>query len=447
MVKIWSGGASSEGGSNIDDIMVQDDARVDAEFVRYEITTLIAYHVQIIRQKLIPREDSVRILKSLVSLLDEGISIRPELEDVHGNVESLVMDKAGDSGKNLRLFLSRNEQIHTDILLYGKYELLRVANLSVRIAEALVQKRESLTGVLPGYTHYRQGMVISLKTYFDYFASIFLDSASDLVKASENVESVPFGYGSGFGSLSNADFGKVSSLLGLKPERRNPQYLSLKRGMDEADLTYPLLRLLVNISRISHDLIMFSGDEIPVFILPDGYVTGSSLMANKRNPDFLEMIQGYTTEAVGSFNSLMNMVANKSSGYHRDFQISKKIMVNIFSRVTSILKPLPDFFSRIEINSEAAKLMVKNSSYATANAKAIFSQGASWRDSYQNIGERILRGEKLEEIEPGDVTTIDKRVVEEAKSRITSALEEGEKVIGKLVDSAMNEIGQETRDS
>lgn len=447
MVKIWSGGASREGDNGIDDLMVGDDTDIDRSFVKYEAMTLLAYHIQVSRQKLIPSEDSRKILSSLVSAINEGITLSKELEDVHGNIEYYVLNKTGDSGKNLRLFLSRNEQIHTDILLFGKHELLGMAIMSAEISKALLDKRKTLDGVMPGYTHYRQGMVISLKSYFDYFASVFLESAVDLAATSERIRSVPFGYGSGFGSLSDADFGKVSELLGLEPETRNPQYLSLRRGMDEADLVYPLLKLLINVSRISHDLIMFSGDEMPIFKLPDGFVTGSSLMANKRNPDFLEVIQGYTSEAIGNFNSLMNMIANKSSGYHRDFQISKKIMVSIFRRVASILAPLPDFFSRIAVDPAQSRLLVKNSSYATANAKAIFSGGATWRDAYGNVGERILRGEKLDEIAPDDLITISEKDVESLISNISGKISEAEKVIDRLVSTADEISHHETRDS
>lgn len=406
MSKIWSGGASKDSSADIDDLMVGDDVLIDQEFFDYEVLTLLAYHVQICRQNILSRSDSTRIISSLLSLLEKRIDFKKELEDVHGNVESFILKEAGDSGKNLRIFLSRNEQIHTDILLYGKTELLELAQKSIDISEQLLKKREVAEGNIPGYTHYRQGMVISLKTYFDYFASVFKEAAMDLVAVSDSIDSVPFGYGSGFGSLSDVNFQKVSELLGMKPVKRNPQYLSIRRGLDELDLVYPLLKLLVNISRISQDLIMFSGDETPFFTLPDGFVTGSSLMANKRNPDFLEILQGYTSEIVGKFHTLLGIIANKSSGYHRDFQISKKIMVEVFRKTSMILNPLPQFFSGLRVNPGAAGLIIKNSSYATANAKALFSQGVTWKDAYSEAGRKVKNGEKLDEVDPDDIITL-----------------------------------------
>lgn len=423
MAKIWSGGASEEKHTNVDDLMVGEDLITDREFVQYEALTLLAYHVQLQKQKLIDRHDGSGIISSLLSILKDGIDLKPDLEDVHGNVEDFVINNAGDSGKNLRIFLSRNEQIHTDILLYGRKELLKIAEMTSRIVDSLLKKRDEIKGVMPGYTHYRQGMVITLKTYFDYFASIFKFSAQELQEAANSVDTIPFGYGSGFGSLSDVDFQEVSKLLGLEPSRKNPQYLSLMRGMDEIDLAYPLLKLLLNISRISQDLIMFSGDEIPVFVLPDGFVSGSSLMANKRNPDFLELVQGYTSEITGNFNSLVGMIANKSSGYHRDFQISKKLMVGIFRRVKQILNPLPEFFSELGVNPGSANLAIKNTSYATANAKAIFKLGSSWKDSYSKVGKKIKDGEQLEELQPEDIVTVSMADIIELQESIASKLE------------------------
>lgn len=447
MPKIWSGGASGDADAGIDDIMVRDDNRIDGLFLEYEVQTLLAYQIQMMRQGLINKESSVKILSSLLELLRNGLEIRSDLEDVHGNVENFVLNRSGEAGRNLRMFLSRNEQIHTDIILFGKWKLLKIASSSVRIARALLKKRDEVKGQMPGYTHYRQGMVISLHSYFDYLASIFSKASEELLMESDNVERIPFGYGSGFGSPGDVDFRKVAELLGMKWDGDNPQYLALRRGMDEADLAYPLLKLLINVSRLSHDLIMFSGDEMPIFGLPDGFTTGSSLMANKRNPDFLEMIQGYTTEAVGKFNTLMHMIANKSSGYHRDFQVSKKIMVEIFERVESILEPLPRFFQLISVDAEASKLIVKNSSHATANAKGIFRSGNTWKDAYAEVGRRILSGEGLDEIEPDEITSVSEKNLDSLAGAIETGISKMLKVREHLISTANDIVGSLGKDA
>ncbi len=436
MSKIWSGGASREGSVDISELMVDDDTAIDQNFLEFEALALIAYHLEIFREGLIDPEDSISILRSLLLLFDRAIVLKPELEDVHGNVEEFVISNSGKAGDNLRLFLSRNEQIHTDILLYGRSILLELALRSAAVSEAVLKKRDEFSGSMPGYTHYRQGMVVSVKTYMDYIAAIFEGSAKELLEAAQKIQSLPLGYGSGFGSLSDADFSKISESLGMNPVPVNPQYLSSRRGIDEADILYPVLKLMINISRVSQDLIMFSGDEIPIFILPDGFVTGSSLMANKRNPDFLEMLQGYASEQIGSFSSLISMVANKSSGYHRDFQISKKIMVKSLQRSISIMKFLPEFFAGIGFDAEASGNIIRNSSYATANARKLFNEGQTWKKAYSEAGRMVRERQKLEEIKPEDVTTITSDNLSSIKGAIQLEISRYSDISGKLIAQA-----------
>ena len=436
MPKIWSGGASKEGSIDISELMVDDDTVIDQDFLEFEVLALIAYHLELFRKGLIEPEDSISILRSLLLLFDRGIVLKRELEDVHGNVEEFVISNSGKAGDNLRLFLSRNEQIHTDIRLYGRSMLLELALRSTEVSRTILKKRDEFTGIMPGYTHYRQGMVVSVKTYMDYIAAIFADSAKELLETVHKIESLPLGYGSGFGSLSDADFSKISESLGFNTASINPQYLSSRRGIDETDILYPVLKLMINISRVSQDLIMFSGDEIPIFILPDGFVTGSSLMANKRNPDFLEMLQGYASEQIGSFNSLISMVANKSSGYHRDFQISKKIMVKSLQRSKSIMKFLPEFFAGIGFDAEASKNIIKNSSYATANAKKLFSEGHTWKSAYSEAGRMVREGQKLENINPGDVTTITSDNLSSIRDAIQKEISRYKDISDKLISQA-----------
>lgn len=406
MAKIWTGGRSSEGSVDLNDILVNEDAKVDENFASYEILMLISYHLEIAEEGLISKDESVSILKTLVSMLNSEFKIDPELEDVHGNVEDKVLKAIGEAGNNLRLFLSRNEQIHTDILLYAKTKLLYLALLSAKVSEAVIEKRHFFNGSIPGYTHYRQGMVVSIKTYFDYVASIFMDASKDFVKTSDDITYLPLGYGSGFGSLSGVDFSKIYKDLGFSTNSRNPLHLSSKRGLDEIAVIYPVLKLMINLSRISQDLIILSSDEIPIFVLPNGFTTGSSLMANKRNPDFLEIVQGYASELAGSFQTLLLIVTNKSSGYHRDFQISKRIMVEAIEKTTAILKAFLKFFDMISFDEKAAARVIKNSTYATANARKIFESGNTWKKSYNEVGKLVREGKQLEEIEPESIISL-----------------------------------------
>jgi argininosuccinate lyase len=418
MKKIWASGASDDSLPYLNRLMVDDDIRTDRNMVDYEVLSLVAYHLQIMKQDLIPRYESVRILHALAEIYSTDPDLSADLEDVHGNVEAMVIEKAGVSGKNLRLFLSRNEQIQTDILLFTRHHLLNIAWECAGIAEIILAKRDEIKGVMPGYTHYRQGMAVSSVTYMDYLASIFYNRSKKMLDALHGNEILPLGYGSGFGSLSGVDFKEVASLLGLKRGDVNPMYLASQRGMDELNSIFQLSLMMLELSRISQDFILMSGDEMPVFILPAGFTTGSSLMANKRNPDFLEMTQGYAAEIAGKISGVIMTVISKSSGYHRDFQLVKKELVDSFLLAEDILAAAGRFFSGIEFNPKGSRSIVQNSSYATANAHKLFREGKTWKDSYSAVGEMVRNGKTLEEIDPEEIRSINNDLIHGLKTEI-----------------------------
>ncbi len=427
MKKIWASGVSEDSLPYLNRLMVYDDIDADRHLVDYEVLTLTAYHLQIMKQGIIPQHESIQILHALWEIYASSPDLDADLEDVHGNIEAMVLELAGDSGKNLRLFLSRNEQIQTDILLFTRDHLLKVALKCAATAEVITARREKVMGVMPGFTHYRQGMVISPVTYLDYMASIFFFRAKKILDVFKANETLPLGYGSGFGSLSGVNFQAVAAYLGLKKGDVNPMYEASHRGIDELNSIFELSLLMLDISRISQDFILMSGDEMPVFSLPTGFTTGSSLMANKRNPDFLEMIQGYAAEIAGRMTGGLMTLISKSSGYHRDFQIIKKNLMDSFLRVEDILDASAHFFAGVEFNREKSCSIVQNSSFATSNAQRLFLNGKTWKDSYAAVGEMLKSGQRLDEIAPEEIRSIDSEMIRELKSEIISIRDTMEK--------------------
>ena len=189
--------------------------------------------------------------------------------------------------------------------------------------------------------------------------------------------------------------------------------------MDELNSIFQLSLVMLELSRISQDFILMSGDEIPVFSLPSGFTTGSSLMANKRNPDFLEMTQGYAAEIAGKISGVMMTIISKSSGYHRDFQIVKKDLMDTFFLLEDILEAAGHFFSGIEFNQNGSRTIVQNSSYATSNAHKLFSAGRTWKDSYSAVGEMAKNGRTLEEIDPEEIRSMNTDLVQGLKLEIS----------------------------
>ena len=433
MPKIWAGGASANSSRSLDRLMVEDDITVDRHLVRYEILVLLAYHIQIYREKIIPETESSRICSVLLDLYRAQPPLIAELEDVHGNVESAVLQKDRTAGGNLRIFLSRNEQSHSNIVLFRKERYLSIAKKCIEISSIITSRLDDFRGILPGYTHYRQAMPITSATYMDYAASIFLEESMRFLHAADGEGIFPFGYGSGFGSPIGVDADKIAQFFGMKHPPGNPIYYASNRGIEEADMLYSLSHLLIRISRLMQDLIVLSGDEAPIFRLPDGFTTGSSLMANKNNPDFLEMIQGYAGEMVGRLNASMTIAMNKSTGYHRDFQISKKLAIESVVLTEEILDRLCEFFASLELNPETAANVLQNAAYTTSNAVSLFRRGLSWKEAYAEAGRRVREGVILDEIPPGDRISTDEEKIAEARDMIAKAITSFEEHVTNII--------------
>ena len=418
MAKIWSGGASEDVGEDISDIMTVEDVRIDSMLLDYEVVTLIAYQIQLRNESIISKEDSDSILSGLLDLIGKEETIDPIIEDVHGFVEEKIKGSAGNAYKNLRIFLSRNEQSHIDIRSFYIDHLFKISQYLVNLSETMLNRKADFKGVMPGYTHNRQAMPIMISTYFDYISRIFLDMSLDSLDLSEKFSLIsPLGYGSGFGSYSPVDFAKVARSLGFNSNPKNPMAGSFYRGVDDLDMSNFILKIMILLSKISQDFINFSAGNSSFIILPDGFYTGSSLMPNKRNPDFLEMVQGYASEAIGHCVSTASILVNKSSGYHREFQISKDKTIESVLLCENILNHFLEFMLKFRLNEQKAMDSMENSINATSEAFSIFQSGKTWKDSYLIVGEKIRKDIPLDYHKPDEYESVTSNEISSAKER------------------------------
>ena len=422
--KIWKGGASTITETDISDIMTVEDTVMDSLLLDYEVLSLMAYHIQIYEQDLIPDEDSKSILRALLALLHKKVVIDPWLEDIHGYVEASVGEMSGRSYENLRIFLSRNEQSHTDIRLFQRDHLLNVAKQILNIAETAHKKGIDALGYIPGYTHYRQAMPVAIRTYYDYISSVMVHMSLDAVRVARTLmEESPFGYGSGFGSLSPINFEKVSESLGFLKHMENPLSGSFHRGLDDLDVVYILEKSLISLSRIAQDMVIYSTGDHPFIKLPEDFTTGSSLMANKRNPDFLEMIQGYASVTIAGHVTTASILENKSSGYHREFQISKDKTIDLLTTCEKIFKHFNTFLSGVNIDGSEGMAAMDNSTYATSQAYSIFGTGKTWKESYRQVGDMVRAGGKFKAYDPEFYESVNQKILDEIAGVIDDLVE------------------------
>lgn len=436
MAKIWGGGLSGESNPDLDDLLVTEDNAADSFLIEYEILGLISYHLELSKSNVIPIIESAGIMRSLLDLLKNHPENISGFEDVHSMVDSRINEMT-TFGSDLRVFLSRNDQSHFDIRSFYLDRLLEISLQLLKISKSISGKFKNIAGYMAGYTHYRQAMPVTFQTYFDYLSMVFADLAEDCLSLHEKLsQNSPLGYGSGYGSPLFADMEKVGQALGYKNRFKNPMHGSYFRGLDDVEMSFLLGKILLAISRVSQDLIMYSSEEFGFLTLPDGYTTGSSLMPNKKNPDFLEMLQGYAAESAGTLFTVFSTLLNKGSGYHREFQLSKDKAMAFTQRTLKILLALGPFFAEISLNEQKAKALVKNSTYATMAAYGEFREKGKWKDAYRSVGAILKQGDTVPEYAPDPYMETDQKHLSELQAAISNLMRDRKNQISKLIKSA-----------
>ncbi|BCU68047.1 argininosuccinate lyase [Sulfolobales archaeon HS-7] len=430
---IWKGGLGYSEKKEAQDFVTGKDREYDVIFFKYEILALLSYHISLHDKEIIKKETSKEIIRELINLYGQQLDMIQE-EDIHTEVEKLVLKANAEAGVNLRVLLSRNEQIHTDIRLFLIDSLLHLKQECLLSAEEIKKKGVKEDGIIPGYTHYRQAMPTTWSTYTDYIASTFVDFSKKISQAIQDLMELPLGYGSGFGSFSPADWKEVSQMLGFREIVKNPLLASSFRGVDELRVIDLLKEIMLRISRFSQDLILWSSEELGFISLPKAFVTGSSLMPNKANPDFLEMVEGYAALILSNSVTVSTLLLSKTSGYHRDFQIAKWCIIESLDIVFKTIKYFRKMVSEIEFLPDVASKVVQNSSFATGNAASEVISGTPWKDAYAKIGKRITQGIKLETY---SVTSFEAIKLDELAKLIGEAEEEirdRDQIYSKLIE-------------
>ncbi|WP_188680364.1 lyase family protein [Thermogymnomonas acidicola] len=429
---IWKGGLAHTDVKSGEDFTVGRDATYDLMLYRYEVLSLIAYHLALKDTGLIGDGLSDRTVKALRQVYGEEPRSLGGAEDVHTLVENMVSSIDAECGAVLRTLLSRNEQVHTDLRLFFVDHLLS-ASLVAADACIRVMGTRGEDGDMPGYTHYRQAMPVKFSTYMDYVSRTLLSISERSLALADMLSECPLGYGSGFGSLSPVDRGSLAGMLCMRPGSENPLHMASLRGLDEIQVLDLVKDAFISMSRIAQDLIMWSSEEIGILRLPDDFVTGSSLMPNKRNPDFLEMVQGYasmvTSMAFGASADLLS----KSTGYHRDFQVPKWHAMEALLLLERAIPLFGDLISRVQFDPQRARELVLNSTHATSYASSLVLGGMPWKEAYRSVGSMLAGGKRIPESPAPAFRPLDGHEVSSHRDMVSKKIEERKRRLSGLL--------------
>ncbi len=340
---------------------VQEIKMADQILLPFDIWTNRAHCIMLHKQEIISANCLEKILKGLrklENLVEEGkFSLDPEKEDVHINVEDFVTnDQGADTGGRMHIGRSRNDQTACDMRLYLRNSCLKfffdVRNFA---SSLLIQAQENTESVMPGFTHYQPAMVTS---WGHWLCSYIQGLCRDLERLGFSLSLVnrnPLGAAAGFGTSWPIDRTLTTKLLAFEKIDLNTLDSIVSRWENEAQLAHSITLLMNHLSIVAQDLIFLSHPYVGMIKIEDKFVTGSSIMPQKKNPDFAEIIKSKASLAQGMLSGLLGIQKGAMSGYNRDTQISKYLIMDLIRECEQAPLILQGVFESLTVNHKKMK--------------------------------------------------------------------------------------------
>ena len=382
---------------------------VDFRLWREDIQGSKAWAEALARAGLLTSEEAETLASGLdrvAARLEEGVPEGASDEDIHSLVERLLIQEVGEVGGKLHSGRSRNDQVATDMRLWGRNTLVRLDAAVDGLARALVQLAGSgMDVIMPGYTHLQQGQPIRAAHWaLSHFWPLMRDRER-LARVRHDTGVLPLGSGAVAGCPFPVDRESLAADLGFRvPSDNSLDAVSDRDWM--ADLVHAGALLGVHLSRLSEDLVLFSSREFSFVRLADGYSTGSSLMPQKRNPDVAELARGKSGRLVGNTTAFLTLLKGLPTGYNRDLQEDKSILFDTVDTLLLVLPALAGAVASAEFRPDRIHDTLDTQLLATDLADYLVRKGVPFRQSHEAVGHLVRRSEEqgcsLEDLSDAD---------------------------------------------
>ncbi|HIV63066.1 MAG TPA: argininosuccinate lyase [Candidatus Butyricicoccus avistercoris] len=400
MAKLWAGRFQKE-----TDLVVNDfnsSIMFDCRLYKEDITGSIAHATMLGKQGIIEQHEAEKIVAGLKEILADieagNVEFSLDYEDIHMNVEQLLTERIGDTGKRLHTGRSRNDQVALDMRLYVKKEIAEIIGLTLNFMKALCDKsKENLDAVMPGYTHLQRAQPTTFAHYMMAYANMLKRDVMRLDDCLERMDDMPLGSGALASTTYPIDRDFVREQLGFARLTDN----SLD-GVSDRDycieLCSDLSILMMHLSRLSEEIISWCSWEFKFVELDDAYSTGSSIMPQKKNPDVCELIRGKTGRVYGSLTTLLTMLKGLPLAYNKDMQEDKEAVFNAIDTVKQCLEVFTPMFSTMTLRKDnMRKAASKGFINATDCADYLTKKGMPFRDAYKTVGRLVSECIKADE--------------------------------------------------
>jgi argininosuccinate lyase len=392
MTKLWAKGYQLN--QVVEDFMTGDDPQLDLRIARYDCIASIA-HAKMLSSigilSAVECEQLVTTLGEILELVDNGqFTIENSQEDVHTAIENYLVNVLGDVGKKIHTARSRNDQVLTALRLYSKHELRTIMAKLIATMEVLhdfAVKYQNIPYV--GRTHYQKAMPSSIGLWMGALLESLLDDATLIIDSYKLIDQSPLGSAASYGVSLPIDRQLCNDLLGFAKVQNNVLYANNSRGKFESVIIHALSQIMLDLSKLATDVILFSAPEMGYLNLPQEFCPGSSLMPNKKNPDPFELIRAKSATVMANLWQVMEISRALPSGYNRDLQETKRPLFDSLDTVGQTLEVVAIIMAQVSANEEKCLAGFSPEVFATDYALQLAVQGIPFRDAYGQVAANL----------------------------------------------------------
>jgi argininosuccinate lyase len=393
--KVWGGRFKKKPDKIVDSFNAS--ISYDRRLYSYDIAGSRAHCRMMAKQKIISEEEASQILAALSEIekeMDRGeFSFYEAYEDIHSAVEKALIEKIGILGEKLHTGRSRNDQVSLDLRLYVR-EAIETVNLLIRemqrVLTDLAEKNIDL--VLPGYTHLQRAQPVLLAHHLLAYVEMLKRDRQRLQGNLVRVNVLPLGSAALAGATFKLDRDMVAKELGFGTISDNSMDAVSDRDF-VLDFLFAASTLMMHLSRLSEEIVIWSTQEFNFIRLPDELCTGSSIMPQKKNPDLPELIRGKTGRVYGHLMALLTTMKGLPLTYNKDMQEDKESLFDAVDTVEQCLMVMTRLLKKLSFNKEVMKKAIdKGYLVATDLADYLVGRGLTFRKAHQIVGEMVLYG-------------------------------------------------------
>jgi argininosuccinate lyase len=393
MTKLWQ--KAYQANSQVERFEAAQNSALDTRLIRHDVWGSLA-HAAMLKHIGVLTESEFQALKtglnSILALEETGeFSISPSDEDVHTSIENYLASTVGGAGKKIHMARSRNDQVLVDVRLYGKEQLLAIAGKLCQLCGAFLEFADAHTDVpMPGYTHMQRAMLSSVGLWASSFAEALLDDEQLLATAYNLTDQSPLGSAAGYGVPIAIDRQFSADLLGFSRVQRNVIYVQNSRGKIEATIVQALAEIMLDLSKLAQDMLLFTTREYDFFQVPQELCAGSSIMPQKRNLDVMELVRARAHTMLALQQQILGIVTGLPSGYNMDYQETKRPFMEALDIAQESLDICTLVVGSLSVNAEKLLAACTFELFATDRAYELaIAANLPFRDAYRIVGAEV----------------------------------------------------------